>query len=827
MKIQPLANHKSGARLSPRVSAGPDIAGSPTAESDVGEFDDSAELTSAVGGVPTKAVYPGSYFETANLVYHGAGKDVNGNHVVRVSLPNDRAFSIQTLQNLPASHALGKADPLTPEMEAEIVAYIQAHGSQNLKSRLNVFASGAQPHVSAISEEEFMAIKPGDYVTIATPQGQSRGGRVVMANQNVNGVVVINGGGAHGTPLTGTPRNIVSVKVGKGTANPLRPWLGLSAEEQAVAGQFGASTESDKNSGNEDKQEELDDAAKMESAAMTNEEFIEHFLKAPLSGLKTGQRVNNLMAKKEEGGWVLINYLTPLVFRAEDGKAYFNTQKYSTTTSKIQSIIRRYSHPEWLTEVDEKKMTKIMDEAMDKAAGGSTPDAEASTSASKHRSTDPRYIKTVADLDRVLADGPYADGGYPKYFLTEDGGALAFSTVKAEYPLIKEAIESRDKTGGWFVIAFDINWENPELYDDHTGERIKSAYAEDQAEGSEAPAGVQPAVSAEGDEAEEEVIEDEPMETDEGEAEEVPEEEEVPDPDETRQEMVESDAEKRARSLEYLKAAVEGVVNTISSLDTSVSLYNDLEVNGQTPEDRAAAEGMKDLIATDLSSVIDRLKAVQVAAEAVADALDAKLVDRGVDVEDLEGSGFHAESTALLSSASLQTLSSKFMSSMKAQGDFSTLTDGELKGEWGSLDLGLLQGEIAEGVAPKLMACADEMRSRGLLSSEAFVSSIRTYQKLTSRPMSFEIFEDEKGEVATHPPKNDQEGFADKGKTVPLAVELKKHPELAKILKGEGLDSEKKILEADKVAVRFDDDNPEKVEAFKKGLPNPDKKTAE
>lgn len=89
-------------------------------------------------------------------------------------------------------------------------------------------------------------------------------------------------------------------------------------------------------------------------------------------------------------------------------------------------------------------------------------------------------INTVADLDEAISNGPYAwPGGYPVFFITADGGALAFQTVKDEIDEIKEAIEDDDTSGGWRVVAADVNWEDPELYDDHTGDRIESAYAED------------------------------------------------------------------------------------------------------------------------------------------------------------------------------------------------------------------------------------------------------------------------------------------------------------------------------------------------------------
>ena len=89
-------------------------------------------------------------------------------------------------------------------------------------------------------------------------------------------------------------------------------------------------------------------------------------------------------------------------------------------------------------------------------------------------------IKTVADLDEALERGPFAwPGGYPIYFITEDGGALAFETVKKEYDQIREAIEDDDTSGGWRVSYCDINWEDEDLVDDHTGDSIESAYGDD------------------------------------------------------------------------------------------------------------------------------------------------------------------------------------------------------------------------------------------------------------------------------------------------------------------------------------------------------------
>lgn len=91
------------------------------------------------------------------------------------------------------------------------------------------------------------------------------------------------------------------------------------------------------------------------------------------------------------------------------------------------------------------------------------------------------YIKTVRDLMQALRQGSYSSVGcYPLFFITADGGTLAPSTVRAELFQIARAVRDSDNSQ-WRVVAHDVNWEDASMYDDHTGERIESAYAEDEA----------------------------------------------------------------------------------------------------------------------------------------------------------------------------------------------------------------------------------------------------------------------------------------------------------------------------------------------------------
>jgi hypothetical protein len=86
-------------------------------------------------------------------------------------------------------------------------------------------------------------------------------------------------------------------------------------------------------------------------------------------------------------------------------------------------------------------------------------------------------INTVKDLKQALRK-PYAwPGGYPLYFITSDGAALSFKAVRENLRSVLWSIKN-GVNDGWRVQAMDINYEDNELYCDHTGEKIESAYGE-------------------------------------------------------------------------------------------------------------------------------------------------------------------------------------------------------------------------------------------------------------------------------------------------------------------------------------------------------------
>jgi len=79
-------------------------------------------------------------FKGSNLYFLGVGIDTNGNKIAKFSFPNGKAFSIQTLDNLPYFSKLPKDDfDITPAMEKEVINFIQKYGTSKQKAGLKVY----------------------------------------------------------------------------------------------------------------------------------------------------------------------------------------------------------------------------------------------------------------------------------------------------------------------------------------------------------------------------------------------------------------------------------------------------------------------------------------------------------------------------------------------------------------------------------------------------------------------------------------------------------------------------------------------------------------
>ncbi len=71
-------------------------------------------------------------------------------------------------------------------------------------------------------------------------------------------------------------------------------------------------------------------------------------------------------------------------------------------------------------------------------------------------------------------------GGYPVYYITEDGGILCPACARmAEDETLSVVDENGWTDPQWHIIGVDVNWEDSSLYCDHCYERITSAYAEE------------------------------------------------------------------------------------------------------------------------------------------------------------------------------------------------------------------------------------------------------------------------------------------------------------------------------------------------------------
>ena len=66
-------------------------------------------------------------------------------------------------------------------------------------------------------------------------------------------------------------------------------------------------------------------------------------------------------------------------------------------------------------------------------------------------------------------------GSYPILYLTKDDRPICPQCVQDNLPAILAS------EPGWDGLTHHVNWENPHLDCEHCGERIESAYAEDEA----------------------------------------------------------------------------------------------------------------------------------------------------------------------------------------------------------------------------------------------------------------------------------------------------------------------------------------------------------
>jgi hypothetical protein len=64
-------------------------------------------------------------------------------------------------------------------------------------------------------------------------------------------------------------------------------------------------------------------------------------------------------------------------------------------------------------------------------------------------------------------------GGYPIFYIVKDGGCLCADCSNGN---MDKTLDPDDQD--WYIMACDINWEDPTLYCDNCAKFIESAYAE-------------------------------------------------------------------------------------------------------------------------------------------------------------------------------------------------------------------------------------------------------------------------------------------------------------------------------------------------------------
>tara|TARA_R110000772_G_scaffold237662_1_gene349577 strand:- start:729 stop:992 length:264 start_codon:yes stop_codon:yes gene_type:complete len=85
----------------------------------------------------------------------------------------------------------------------------------------------------------------------------------------------------------------------------------------------------------------------------------------------------------------------------------------------------------------------------------------------------------IKEIKNELRIGQWSwPGGYPKYFITEDGAALSYKAVYDNFNLVCQE-HLTDNCTGWRLASVDINWEDENLFCEQTNEKIQSAYGEE------------------------------------------------------------------------------------------------------------------------------------------------------------------------------------------------------------------------------------------------------------------------------------------------------------------------------------------------------------
>jgi hypothetical protein len=64
-------------------------------------------------------------------------------------------------------------------------------------------------------------------------------------------------------------------------------------------------------------------------------------------------------------------------------------------------------------------------------------------------------------------------GGYPIFYVTKDCGVLCPKCANENKELTKDKDDPQ-----WFIVDYDVNWEDETLYCDNCNKKIESAYGD-------------------------------------------------------------------------------------------------------------------------------------------------------------------------------------------------------------------------------------------------------------------------------------------------------------------------------------------------------------
>jgi hypothetical protein len=102
-----------------------------------------------------------------------------------------------------------------------------------------------------------------------------------------------------------------------------------------------------------------------------------------------------------------------------------------------------------------------------------------------------REIRNLSDLKAVLRAGRYTDlGGYPLYFILEDGESASFEGVRQDWKRVVS--DMIDGYGQFRVIGSEVYYEGPPMFCSISGKEIESAYGDPDELDADESEGVQP-----------------------------------------------------------------------------------------------------------------------------------------------------------------------------------------------------------------------------------------------------------------------------------------------------------------------------------------------